>query len=79
MICTKCNNDGVESQALGKTFYYCRTCKEEIQLEVKARHSKIEGLQSLVALEMQQELEKYAYTYYPVLWGQYLMRSGLNA
>jgi hypothetical protein len=30
MICTKCHSDGIENQALGKTFWYCRTCKDEI-------------------------------------------------
>lgn len=30
MICSKCNNQGVENHALGKPFWYCRTCKDEI-------------------------------------------------
>lgn len=30
MICHKCNNQGVENEALGKKFWYCRTCKDEI-------------------------------------------------
>lgn len=33
MICTKCSNPGVENQAGGKTFWYCRTCKDEIMAE----------------------------------------------
>lgn len=33
MICSKCKSDGVKNQALGKDFYYCRTCKEEIEME----------------------------------------------
>ena len=34
MICNKCNDEGILNSALGQEFYYCRTCKEEIQLEV---------------------------------------------
>jgi hypothetical protein len=34
MMCSKCHNDGVKNEIFGQTFYYCRTCKEEIQLEV---------------------------------------------
>ncbi len=30
MICHKCKNKGIENQANGKTFFYCRTCKDEI-------------------------------------------------
>jgi hypothetical protein len=30
MICTTCKNEGVENEALGKKFYYCRACKVEI-------------------------------------------------
>lgn len=33
MICKKCNTEGVKNQAMGKEFYYCRNCKEEIMLE----------------------------------------------
>lgn len=33
MICSKCNTEGVLNTVLGKDFYYCRTCKDEIQLE----------------------------------------------
>ncbi len=33
MICGTCSTEGVENQVLGKVFYYCRTCKEEIALE----------------------------------------------
>ncbi len=33
MICGKCRQPGVENQAMGKTFWYCRTCKVEILLE----------------------------------------------
>lgn len=30
MICTKCNTDAVQNTVLGKVFYYCRTCKDEV-------------------------------------------------
>lgn len=30
MKCPKCSNEAVENQALGKTFHYCRTCKDEV-------------------------------------------------
>lgn len=33
MICTKCNQSGILNQANGNSFYYCRTCKEEILLQ----------------------------------------------
>lgn len=33
MICSKCKNVGILNTVLGKDFYYCRTCKEEILLE----------------------------------------------
>lgn len=33
MICGKCNNPGVLNTVLGKDFYYCRACKEEIILD----------------------------------------------
>lgn len=33
MICPKCKNVGILNTVLGKDFYYCRTCKEEILLE----------------------------------------------
>lgn len=33
MICPKCKNKGVLNTALGKEFYYCRTCKNEITAE----------------------------------------------
>lgn len=29
-VCPKCNGEAVWNQALGKDFWYCRTCKEEI-------------------------------------------------
>jgi hypothetical protein len=34
MICIKCNETGVLNSVLGKEFYYCRNCKEEITLEL---------------------------------------------
>lgn len=33
MICIKCNQSGILNQANGNSFYYCRTCKEEILLQ----------------------------------------------
>lgn len=42
MVCKKCNNDGVYNEILGKGFYYCRTCKEEIGLEKSERAEDIE-------------------------------------
>jgi hypothetical protein len=33
MICPKCNEAGVYNEVLGQGFYYCRTCKDEIQLQ----------------------------------------------
>lgn len=35
MICSKCNDQGHYNEVMGQGFYYCRTCKEEIPLEVK--------------------------------------------
>lgn len=36
MICTVCNNDGIQNTANGKDFWYCRTCKTEIfAVEIK--------------------------------------------
>lgn len=32
MVCNKCFNPGVKNEVLGKEFYYCRTCKDEIGL-----------------------------------------------
>lgn len=31
MNCHKCKTPGVKNQVLGKEFYYCRTCKDEIK------------------------------------------------
>jgi hypothetical protein len=47
MICTKCNSKGVENQALGKTFYYCRSCKDEISLEAANDTGKLSNLAAL--------------------------------
>ena len=33
MVCPKCKNTGILNTVLGKDFYYCKTCKEEILLE----------------------------------------------
>lgn len=33
MVCSTCKESGVLSSALGQSFYYCRGCKTEIQLE----------------------------------------------
>lgn len=30
MICQKCNNKGILNTVLGKDFFYCRNCKDEI-------------------------------------------------
>lgn len=30
MICNTCNNEGIENQAGGNKFWYCKTCKDEI-------------------------------------------------
>lgn len=48
MICTKCNETGILNQAGGKDFYYCRTCKIEILLEVaeeKAGYTSLSTIQ----------------------------------
>jgi ribosomal protein L37AE/L43A len=37
MICPKCGDKGVENSALGKKFWYCRTCKDEIGLTPKPK------------------------------------------
>lgn len=42
MVCKKCQNSGVYNEILGKGFYYCRTCKEEITLEDKEVTKDIE-------------------------------------
>lgn len=34
MICQTCSNPGVLNTVAGKDFYYCRTCKDEIKLEL---------------------------------------------
>ena len=34
MTCGKCNESGILNSANGQEFYYCRTCKIEISLEV---------------------------------------------
>ncbi len=34
MTCQKCGNEGVFVQLQNCQYYYCRTCKDEIQLEV---------------------------------------------
>jgi hypothetical protein len=47
MICNQCKNEGVENQALGKTFYYCRTCKIEIFLEPVVRTDAQEEVDKL--------------------------------
>ena len=31
MICSKCSNEGIYNEAMGKGFFYCRTCKTEIE------------------------------------------------
>lgn len=45
MICNTCLNDAVSNEAMGKTFWYCRTCKVEV-LGRKASQEKLsfEGL-----------------------------------
>jgi len=30
IVCRVCLNEGIENEALGKKFHYCRNCKEEI-------------------------------------------------
>lgn len=37
MVCKKCNESGVLCEVLNKQYYYCRTCKEEIDLEIKLK------------------------------------------
>jgi hypothetical protein len=32
MNCPKCNNEAIENQAMGESFWYCRTCKDEVQI-----------------------------------------------
>ena len=32
MLCIKCNTAAIKNQALGKEFWYCRTCKDEVGL-----------------------------------------------
>lgn len=48
MICSKCNNAGVKNTVLGKEFYYCRTCKDEIGLAPKSQdfglNNKYDGM-----------------------------------
>lgn len=34
MICQKCNNPGVLNSVNGNDFYYCRSCKDEITLDL---------------------------------------------
>ena len=42
MVCPKCKNVGILNTVLGKDFYYCKTCKEEILLE-EVQRSTYEG------------------------------------
>ena len=39
MIC-KCGETGVLNEVLNQQFYYCRTCKIEISLEIKNRSAE---------------------------------------
>lgn len=39
MICQKCQNTGFYNEVMGKGYYYCRTCKDEIQLEATEEES----------------------------------------
>jgi len=57
MKCTTCSNEAIINQALGKSFYYCRTCKVEV---VTKRH-ELEGSIDLGELtpEEQQEFEEW--------------------
>jgi len=53
MICKKCNETGILNHANNKPFYYCRTCKIEITLEiketsVKSTSKKVWPIQKLV-------------------------------
>ena len=41
MICQKCKTEGVFVQGLTFQFYYCRTCKTEIDLEIVGRKKEI--------------------------------------
>lgn len=34
MTCKKCKSEGIKNHANGIEFYYCRTCKEEIEEEL---------------------------------------------
>ena len=34
MVCKQCGSDAIKNTALGKSFYYCRTCKIEIDPEM---------------------------------------------
>lgn len=47
MICRNCKNPGIRNEVLGKEFYYCRTCKEEITLELKEEEMSQEMLDKL--------------------------------
>lgn len=39
-ICTKCSHPGVYNEVMGKGFYYCRVCKEEIGLATPSKTPK---------------------------------------
>lgn len=43
MICQKCNNQGILNTVLGRDFYYCRTCKEEINLSENNKNLCLES------------------------------------
>jgi hypothetical protein len=38
MTCSKCSTEAIKNTALGKDFFYCRQCKEEV-IETEIRMS----------------------------------------
>lgn len=59
MVCQKCNNEGVYVKGLNYQFFYCRTCKTEIELEVTKHKRKKEPL-----LDPENEIDWDPYIYY---------------
>jgi hypothetical protein len=62
MICQTCKESGVLNSACGKQFYYCKTCKCEINLEVQ-QFNGIEFLDNLNKFDISKIFEELKKTH----------------